>query len=113
MIPSSRVKFHLISMSTSWFFGADVFDFDFGVQINSIEQPIKGNSVGFGNVSHCKTFVFIHFNHSFIVLKHTHINFSDEPIGLLKNNINVFHHIDFQMRLVRLVHIILKLLRSI
>ena len=27
--------------------GADVFDLDFGIQIDSIEQPIKSNSVGF------------------------------------------------------------------
>ena len=27
-------------------FGVDVFDLDFGVQIDSIEKPIKSNSVG-------------------------------------------------------------------
>ena len=36
----------------------DVFDLDFGVQINSIEQPIKSNSVGSGNVSHRRTSAF-------------------------------------------------------
>ena len=52
-------------------FGVDVFDLDFGVQIYSIEQPIKSNSVGSGDVSHCKTSAFNnHFNHSLIVLKH-------------------------------------------
>ena len=52
-------------------FGVDVFDFDFGVQINSIEQPIKSNSVSSGNVSHGKTSAFHnHFHYSFIVLKH-------------------------------------------
>ena len=40
------------------FFGVVVFDLDFGVQINSIEQPIRRNSVPSGNVSHCKTFAF-------------------------------------------------------
>ena len=35
-------------------FGVDVFDMDFGVQINSIEQPIKSNYVGSGDVSHCR-----------------------------------------------------------
>ena len=39
-------------------FGVDVFDLDFGVQINLIEQPIKSNSVGSGDVSHCRTSAF-------------------------------------------------------
>ena len=37
-------------------FGVNVFDLDFGVQIDSIEQPIKSNSVGSGNMSHCRFF---------------------------------------------------------
>ena len=32
-------------------FCVDVFDFDFGVQMNSIEQPIKSNSVSSRRVS--------------------------------------------------------------
>ena len=52
-------------------FGVDVFDLDFGVQVDSIEQPIKSNSVGSGDVSHCRTYAFNnHFNYSFIVLKY-------------------------------------------
>ena len=60
-------------------FGSDVcelvfvsyFYLDFGVQLNSIEQPIKSNSVGSGNMSHCWTPAFHnHFDHSLIVLKH-------------------------------------------
>ena len=35
--------------------GVNVFDFDLGVQIDSIKQPIKSNSVGSGNMSHCRT----------------------------------------------------------
>ena len=35
-------------------FGVDVFDLDFRIQISSIEQPIKNNSVGSGNVSQCR-----------------------------------------------------------
>ena len=43
-------------MSASFLvFGVIVFDLNFGVQINSIEQPIKSNSVGSGNMSHCGT----------------------------------------------------------
>ena len=52
-------------------FGVDVFDLDLGVQINSIKQPIKSNSVGSGDVPHRRTSAFNnHFDYSFIVLKH-------------------------------------------
>ena len=68
---SSRVKFPLVKMSANWFLVSDVFDLDFGVQINSIEQPIKNNSVGSGDVSHCKTSALNnHLDYGFIVLKH-------------------------------------------
>ena len=36
-------------------FGVDVFDLDLGIQINSIKQLIKCNSVSPGNMSHCRT----------------------------------------------------------
>ena len=53
-------------------FGVDVFDLDFGVLIHSIKQPIKSNSVGPGNMSHCWTSAFHnHFDYSLIVFKHT------------------------------------------
>ena len=52
-------------------FGVDVFDLDFGIQIDSIEQPIESNSVGSGNMSHCRIPSFNdHLDHCFIVLKH-------------------------------------------
>ena len=45
------MKFPLVRISASWVFGVDALDFDFWVQIDSIEQPIKRNSVGPGNMS--------------------------------------------------------------
>ena len=41
----------------NWFhcevvFGVNIFDLDFGFQIDSVEQPVKSNSVGSGHVSH-------------------------------------------------------------
>ena len=52
--------------------GVDVFDLDFGVQVNSIEQPVKSNSVSSGNMSHCWTPSFHNpLDYSFIVFKHT------------------------------------------
>ena len=45
-------------MSASWFFGVNILDLDLGIQIDSIKQPIKSNSVGSGNVSPCGTSTF-------------------------------------------------------
>ena len=57
-------------------FGVNMFDLDFGVQINSIKQPIKCNSVGPGNMSHCGTPSFNdHLDHCFIVLKYIQQSF--------------------------------------
>ena len=70
------MKFPLVRMSASWFLGVHVFDLDSGVQINSIEQPIKSNSVSSGNMSQCRTSAFNdHLDHSFIVLKHIQYSF--------------------------------------
>ena len=50
--------------------GVNVFDLDFGVQTDSINKLIRINSVGSGDVSHCRTSSFNdHLDHSFIVLK--------------------------------------------
>ena len=62
------------------FFGVDVLDLDFWVQINSIEQPVKSNSVGSGNVSH---------DRNFIVLKNIQLNFLTRWLDIWRNNINV------------------------
>ena len=52
-------------------FGADVLDLDFWVQVDSIEQPIKRNSVGSGNVSLCTAYsLYHHLDNCFVVLKH-------------------------------------------
>ena len=53
MIPLITCKIPMVRI-----FGVDAFDLDFGIQINSIEQPIKSNSVSSGNVSHCRTSAF-------------------------------------------------------
>ena len=38
--------------------GFNVFDLDFRVKIDSVEQPVKGHSVGSRSVSHRWTFAF-------------------------------------------------------
>ena len=52
--------------------GVDVLDLDFWVQVDSIEQPIKSNSVGPGNKSHCGTSSLKNHLDRFVVLKQTH-----------------------------------------
>ena len=51
-------------------FGVDIFDSNLWIQIDSVKQPVKSNSVGSGFVSRCWTSAFAdHFNHCFAVLK--------------------------------------------
>ena len=70
MIPFVTCEILLCQDVCELVFGVDIFDLDVGIQV-SIKQPIKSNSVGSGDVSHCRTSAFNnHFNYSFIVLKH-------------------------------------------
>ena len=67
---SSRVKISLGQYVCELVFGVNVFDLDFGVQIDSIKQPIKSNSVGSGNMSHCRaSSLYDHLDHCFVVFK--------------------------------------------
>ena len=57
-------------------FGVNFCDLDLGVQIDSIEQPIKRNSVGSGNMSHCRaSSLYDHLNHCFVVFEHMQQSF--------------------------------------
>ena len=50
--------------------GVNVFDLDFWVQIDSVKQPIKRDSVGSGHVSRCRTSAINdHLDHRFIVFR--------------------------------------------
>ena len=50
-------------------FGIDIFDWDLGLQIDSVKEPIKSNSVGSRHMSHSRTSSFnYHFDHGFVVL---------------------------------------------
>ena len=76
MVPFITCEISLCKCVSELVFGVNVFDLDFGVQINSIEQPIKSNSVGSGDVSHLWTSAFDnHVDYSFIVLKHIQESF--------------------------------------
>ena len=71
MIPFITCEIPLCQDVCKLVLGVDVFDLDLRVKIDSIEQPIKSNSISSGNISHCWTSAFHnHLNHSFIVLKH-------------------------------------------
>ena len=84
MIPFITCEILLCQDVCELVLGVNIFDLNLGVQIDSIEQPIKSNSVGSGNVSHCRISAFNdHLDHSFIVLKHT-IKLLDARIGHLK-----------------------------
>ena len=48
----------------------NIFDLTFGFQVDSVKQPIMGNSLGSEHMSHCWTSAFDdHFNHGFVILK--------------------------------------------
>ena len=54
MIPFITCQISLGQYVCELVFGVNVFDLDLGVQIDSIEHPIKSNSVGSGDMSHCR-----------------------------------------------------------
>ena len=80
-------------------FGVNVLDLDFWVQVNSIEQPIKRNSVGSGNSSHCGTSALNdHLDHCFVVLKHIQKSFLMRKLDVCGNTINIIQHVDHSLR---------------
>ena len=70
MIPFITCEISLCQYVCELVLGVNVFDLDLGVQIDSIEQPIKSNSVGSGNMCHCRTSsLYDHLDHCFVVFK--------------------------------------------
>ena len=55
MIPFITCEISLSQCVCELVLGVNVFDLDLAVQIDSIKKPIKSNSVGSGNMSHCGT----------------------------------------------------------
>ena len=51
-------KLPLVRMSASWFLVSTYWIWDLGFQADSVEQPIKRNSVGSGHMSHRRTSSF-------------------------------------------------------
>ena len=76
MLPFITSEISICQYVCELVFGVNVFDLDLGVQIDSIEWPIKSNSVSPGNMSHCWTPSFNdHLDHRFVVLKHIQQSF--------------------------------------
>ena len=71
MIPFITCEVSLCQYVCELVLGVNVFDLDLGVQIDSIKQPIKSNSVGSGNMSHCRaSSLYDHLDHCFVVFKY-------------------------------------------
>ena len=76
MIPFITCEISLCQYVCELVVGVNVFDLDLGVQIDSIKQPIKTNSVGSGNVSHCRaSSLYDHLDHCFVVFKNVQQSF--------------------------------------
>ena len=70
MIPFITCEISLCQYVCGLVLGVNVFDLDFWVQNDSIKQPIKSNSVGPGNMSHCgASSLYDHLDYCFIVFK--------------------------------------------
>ena len=70
MIPLITCEFSLGQYVCELVFAVNVVNLNLGVPIDSIKQPIKSNSVGSGNMSHCKTSpLYDHLDHCFVVFQ--------------------------------------------
>ena len=70
MIPFITCEISLCQNVCELVLGVNVFDVDLGVRFDSIKQPIKSNSVGSGNMSHCRaSSVYDHLDHCSVAFK--------------------------------------------
>ena len=65
---SSRVKLPL-SVSASWFFMSTYLIWILWVRVDSVQHPIKCNSMGSGHVSHWSQAFDDHLDHRFLTFK--------------------------------------------
>ena len=101
MIPFITCEVSVRPHACELVFGVSVFDLDFGVQMDSIEQPIKNNSVGSGNMSHCRTSsLYDHLDHCFVVFKHIQQSFLMRRLDVWRNKINIIQIVDHSLRLL-------------
>ena len=95
MIPYITREISLCQYVCELVLGVNVFDSDLGIQINSVKQPIKCNSVGSGNMSHCRTpSLNDHLDHRFVVFKDVQRELPDEENSRLRKQNQ--HCLDYQ-----------------
>ena len=76
MIPFITCEIFLCQYVCDLFFDVNVIDLDLEVHIDSMKQPIKGNSVGSGNMSHGRaSSLDDHLDHCFDVFKNIQQSF--------------------------------------
>ena len=70
MISFITCEMSLVQNVCELIFGVNVLSLNVGIQIEPIKQPVKSNSVGSGNMSHCTTSsLYDHLDHCFVVFK--------------------------------------------
>ena len=101
MIPFITCEITLCQDVCELVFSVDVFDLDFGVQIDSTKQPIKSNSVGSGNMAQCRdSSLYDHLDHCFVVFKDVQQSSLTRRIHVCGNKINIVQLIiDHSLRL--------------
>ena len=101
MIPFIRCEISLCQYVCELVLGVNVFDLDLGVQFDSIKEPIKSNSVGSGNMSHCRTPSFNdHFDHCVVVFKDVQQSFLTRRMHVWRNEINIIQIINLSRNLL-------------
>ena len=76
MVPLITCEISLCQYVCELVLGVNVLNLNVGVQIDSIEQPIKSNSVGSGNMFHFRASSLCdHLDHCFVVFKDVQQNF--------------------------------------
>ena len=77
--------------------GVNILSSDFGVEIDSVKQPIQRDSVGSGHVSHVGAPAFNdHFDHDFIVFKNVRLGSEVRRFCACDNVIHIRYLINFQ-----------------
>ena len=70
MVPFITCEVSLCQYVCELVFGVNVIDLDLGVQVDSVKQLNKSNSVGSGNMSHRRTSAFDdHLDNCFVIFK--------------------------------------------
>ena len=100
MIPFITCEISLRQCVCELVLGVNVFDLDFGIQIDSIECPIESNSVGSVNMSHCRTSLYNNLDHGFVVFIHIQQSFLMRRFDVRGDKINIIQIINHSLRLL-------------